>query len=76
MFVSKSEKGYQATIFAYVKQYPILTVSDIKNFAARGGMIQFVPSGKKVRFIINRKAMQNVGIKPSANLLRIAREIV
>jgi hypothetical protein len=76
LFVSKSEKGYQATIFAYVKQYPILTVSDIKNFVARGGMIQFVHCGKKVRFIINRKAMQNVGIKASANLLRVAKEIV
>jgi hypothetical protein len=77
LFISKSEKGHQAAIFAYVKQYPILTVSDIKNFAARGGMIQFVPSGrKKVQFIINRKAMQNVGIEPSANLLRVAKEIV
>ncbi|HAI69699.1 MAG TPA: hypothetical protein DCM38_09750 [Gammaproteobacteria bacterium] len=78
LFVSKSEKGNQAAILAYTQQYPILTVSDIRNFVVRGGMIQFYIRGRKVRFMIDPDTVQEAGIRASANLLRgakIVREV-
>jgi hypothetical protein len=73
LFVSKSEKGNQAAILAYTQQYPILTVSDIRNFVVRGGMIQFYIRGRKVRFMIDPDTVKERGIRASANLLRVAR---
>ncbi|MEK8015696.1 MAG: YfiR family protein [Candidatus Parabeggiatoa sp.] len=73
LFVSKSEKGNQAAILAYTQQYPILTVSDIRNFVVRGGMIQFYIRGRKVRFMIDPDTVQEAGIRASANLLRVAK---
>lgn len=72
LFVSKSEEGNQATILAYVQQYPIVTVSDIKRFVTRGGMIQFYIRDNKVRFMIDPQTVQRAGISASANLLRVA----
>lgn len=73
LFVSKSEEGNQAAIFAHVQQYPILTVSDIKKFVIRGGMVQFYIRKNKVRFMIDPKTVQRAGITASANLLRVAK---
>ncbi len=73
LFVSKSEQGNQAAILAYTKQYPILTVSDIKNFVVRGGMVQFYFRGRKVRFMIDPNILKKAGLSASANLLRVAK---
>lgn len=50
----------------------VLTVSDTPNFAKLGGMINFVPSGQHIRLHINRKSLQNAGIRISSRLLRQA----
>ena len=73
LFVSKSEQGDQAAILAYTKQYPVLTVSDIKNFVVRGGMVQFYFRGRKVRFMIDPNTLKEAGLSASANLLRVAK---
>ncbi len=73
LFLSKSEQGNQATILSYVQYSPILTVSDIDNFIAHGGMIQFYMWNKKVRFMVNPEMLQKAGIGASANLLRVAK---
>ncbi len=73
LFISKSEQGDQAAILSYTKQYPILTVSDIKNFVMRGGMVQFYMRNRKVRFMVAPDILKEVGITASANLLRVAK---
>ncbi len=75
LFISHSEAAYFTTILNFIRQYPILTVSDIDNFATRGGMIQFFKHRKRIRFYIAPDALKNSGLQASANLLRIA-EIV
>ncbi len=73
VFASKSKRRYKAHIFTFVKNYPVLTVSDMKNFANRGGMIEFFNLGNKVRFIIAPKAVKKASLKVSARLLQIAK---
>jgi len=73
LFISQSKQAYFTKILTYVKQYPILTVSDIDDFAIQGGMIQFYKHGKRIRFYINPDSLKKVGLHASANLLRIAR---
>lgn len=73
VFVSQSKQRYRAHIFAHLKQRPILTVSDLKNFVVNGGMIQFYNRGNKVRFIIDPQTLKETGLKASARLLQIAK---
>ncbi len=73
LFVSKSERNNLNKIYAYLQNYPVLTVSDIKNFAINGGMIEFYNIGKRVRFYIAPNNAKAVGLKISANLLYIAK---
>ncbi len=73
LFVSQSEKYRLATIFAYLKQHPILSVSDIKGFVRRGGMIEFFNTPyNEVRFIIAPETVDEAHLIASANLLEIA----
>jgi hypothetical protein len=50
----------------------VLTVSDMPQFSLRGGMIQFVPEGKKIRFEVNLAAVQRAGLALSSELLKVA----
>jgi hypothetical protein len=74
LFINKSEQNHLATILAYLSKRPILTISEINNFVKQGGMIQFFnTNNNQVRLIINPKKLKQASIKPSANLLEIAK---
>jgi len=73
VFASKSKQRYKAHVFTFVKNRPVLTVSDMKNFANRGGMIEYFNLGNKVRFMIAPKTLRKANLKASARLLQIAK---
>ena len=73
LFISQSKQAYVTSILNYIQRYPILTVSDMDDFAIQGGMIQFYKQGKRIRFYINPSSLKKVGLHASANLLRLAR---
>ena len=50
----------------------VLTVSDLPAFARRGGMIQFVVQGARVRFEVNLDRARDAGLMLSSELLRVA----
>jgi YfiR/HmsC-like len=50
----------------------VLTVSDMPNFTKRGGMIQFVTDGDRVRFEINRASSDRAGLVLASELLKVA----
>lgn len=52
-----------------------VTVSDIADFAARGGMIGFVKEKNKVRFDINLARCEKEKIKVRSQLLELARQV-
>jgi hypothetical protein len=72
VFVSSSEENKLKDILAAFDGANILTVSDIHNFSRRGGMIQFVLQGGKVRFEVNVTNAANAGLTLSADLLQVA----
>ncbi len=55
----------------------ILTVSDAREFARRGGMIEFMYNSVNhdIRFAINQTAARKAGITLGSQLLRLAREL-
>lgn len=54
----------------------VVTISDSNDFVSSGGIIGFVIKNDKVRFEINQKAARQKGIRISAQLLKLAIEVV
>lgn len=72
LFVSSSESQRLPEVLKAVGRQPILVVGDQERFAHRGGMINFVKEGGKLRFEINAAAVENSGLKMSAKLLQVS----
>jgi hypothetical protein len=72
LFISSSENSRIKTILESLGRMSILTVGETPDFLKRGGMIQFVPEGKRVRFSINLAAAQRAGLNPGSDLLKVA----
>jgi YfiR/HmsC-like len=72
LFVSSSEESRLNEILAALDGASVLTVSDIRDFSRRGGMIQFVMANGRVRFEVNVKNVARAGLSVSADLLEVA----
>jgi hypothetical protein len=72
LFVGASEQERVRVILEVIQKLPILTVSDMPHFVARGGMIEFVAQHSKVRFEVNRSAAARAGLSLSSELLKLA----
>ena len=68
-------KGFSLDLFGTIGQPrfdPILTVSDVEGFTHRGGMINLLTSGRKIRIEINVEEAKKFGFDISAKLLKLA----
>jgi hypothetical protein len=72
LFVSASEQSRLAEVFKTLGDAPALTVGEYDQFTQKGGMINFVREGNKIRFQINDAAAQAAGLKISSKLLSLA----
>lgn len=72
LFISDSEDEHLAAILDTLQKEPVLTVSETRDFALRGGMIQFVVVDNRVRFEINLATAQRAGLEVSSQLLKVA----
>jgi hypothetical protein len=77
VFVCASERTNLGAILALLRGAPVLTVSDMDDFAEEGGMIGLVTTkDNHVRFDINKEAMERAGLRASSQLLHLARIVV
>lgn len=67
-------RGAEATV-ASVQAAPVFTVSDYENFAALGGVANFLIEGNRMRFAINPAAAERAGLHLSSQLLAVARVV-
>jgi hypothetical protein len=72
LYLSLTDDSRLNKIIADLDKKAVLTVSDMSQFVKRGGMIQFVLEGKKVRFEVNLTATQHAGLTLSSELLKVA----
>jgi hypothetical protein len=75
LFVARSDRSSVGQVLKMVEGKGILTVGDSAEFITSGGMINFQIDRNKVRFDINLRAMEQVGLKVSSQLLKVARSI-
>jgi hypothetical protein len=72
LFLSSAEDARLNMTIKTLNKQAVLTVSDMPQFSQRGGMIQFVLEGKRVRFEVNLAAVQHAGLTLSSELLKVA----
>lgn len=72
MFISSTEENHLKQILAVLEKALVLTVSDMPDFSRRGGMIQFILEGSRVRFEINLASAEAARLIVSAELLKVA----
>lgn len=72
LFISSSEEARLGEILTVMDSKSVLTVSDISDFSARGGMIEFVRDQERVRFEVNLDAAEAARLTMSSDLLKVA----
>jgi hypothetical protein len=72
LYIARSEQGQNRKIISALSKARVLTVSDMPDFIAQGGVIQFTMSGNRVRFEVNLDAAQASGLVLSSELLKVA----
>ena len=72
LFISSSEDKRLQQLLTSLNGASVLTVSDLPKFAQRGGMVQFVLEGNRVRFEVNSAAAERAGLRLSSELLKVA----
>ena len=75
LFISSSETNRLNKIIESLDKAAVLTVSDAPQFLQRGGMIQFVSEGNRIRFEVNLTATQRSSLILSSELLKVATAI-
>jgi len=75
VFISASEEEHLPEILESLANRNVLTVSDIDRFSLRGGVIELLMVGNRVRFDINRTAALAAGLTISSKLLSVARAV-
>ncbi|MFQ5631092.1 MAG: YfiR/HmsC family protein, partial [bacterium] len=72
LFICKSEKNNLSEIIAQVRNRAIVTISDIDDFTASGGIVGITPR-KVPRFEVNMEALSLSGLSMGSQLLSLAR---
>jgi hypothetical protein len=72
LFISRSEERRLPEILKGLKGRTTLSVSDMGQFAEKGGMVNLLAAGDRVRMIVNPAQIEAAGLRASSKLLRIA----
>lgn len=75
VFLARDGVVTPESLLAATRGGRVLTVSEMPGFASQGGMINFFPDGRKLRFEINPGAAEREGLKISSRLLALARVV-
>jgi hypothetical protein len=75
LFISATEEKNLREIFTVLDESGVLTVSDMPGFTRRGGIIQFIFEGEKIRFEINLTSAENAKLVLSSELLKVAASV-
>ena len=75
LYLSNSEKNRLSETLKKIKGKKILLISSSSGFAEKGAGINLIQVEDKIRFEINRKALEAEGILPNSSLLSLAYKV-
>jgi YfiR/HmsC-like len=75
LFISATEEKRLKEILTILDEAGVLTVSDMPRFTQRGGIIQFIFEGERIRFEINLESAESAKLVLSSELLKVAASV-
>jgi hypothetical protein len=75
LYIDQQEQRRFISIIKSLGQRPVLTISDIPNFAERGGNIGLIYRENRVLFEINLASARITGLRMSSQMLNLAANI-
>ena len=75
LFISRSELSKTEGILDALRDLPVLTIADREDFCKRGGMLSIEKENGKLVFDVNYRETLHAKLKPSSQLLKLARRI-
>ncbi|MEL6430634.1 MAG: YfiR family protein [Planctomycetota bacterium] len=75
VFASKLPKKAVDALIDATHERPCILIGEAKNFAKRGGFINFYTSKGKIRFEVNTRRQEDTGISLAAQVLKLARVV-
>lgn len=76
VFIPDTEEARIGAVLRWLENKSVLTVSDTDDFARQGGAIALVRSDGRLQFDVNANVLSRVGLKPSSQMMRLARQVV
>lgn len=76
LFIPDTDEARYGAVLHWVEGLPILTVSDTEVFTRQGGGIALIREDGRLQFDINSDALNRAGLKPSFQMLRLARKVI
>jgi hypothetical protein len=76
IFIGAPTRKNISRILLVLQDHPILTISNLNGFAQSGGMVHLFTENDRIRFKINLSAARQSGLKISAQLLKLAKEVI
>lgn len=75
LFIGEAEERRQAPMLRALASEAVLSIGDASGFVEAGGAIGIVLEEGRIRFDINRAALDQAQLRASSNLLRLARNV-
>lgn len=73
--ITESDKDEVAQLLQKLDKRGVLTVSDLPDFATRGGMVGLAEANRKVSLEVNPEAVQAGGLRVDPHLLQLAKVV-
>ncbi len=54
----------------------VLTIGEGEGFPRRGGALRFLQEGGRIRYVVNRQALEHAGLRMPAKVLSLAKEVL
>lgn len=75
LFIGGRDRRTISSLLAGVRHRPVLTIAEIPDFSAYGGIINLYRADGKIRFKISMQAVKQANLTISSRLLRFAKII-
>ncbi len=75
IYIHNTKSDQISAVVNKLRNKPVLTISDSKNFANQGGVIELFRAGSRIRFAINKNVAQNTGLTINPQLMGLAKVV-
>ncbi len=75
VFVAERDEDRRKAVLERLAGQPVLTVGEEETFLREGGMIRLLVAEDRLRFEVNKRATDQVGLKVSSKLLALAARV-